>query len=149
MSTLPKVVGAMTIAVAVIASVVGQVGAQESYLGEVITFAGTFCPDGYRSADGSLLPIAGNEELFALIGTTYGGDGQSTVGLPNLVGATALGTGEGAGLPAIVLGQTGGTANTVGVQDATAKSVQVPATQSPSLSLARCVAVVGVFPPRE
>ena len=119
--------------------------AQETFVGEVITFAGDFCPSGYLKANGTVLPIADNANaaLFTVLGTTFGGDGQSTFALPNLVGAAVAGTGEGPGRPNVVLGQTGGTTNTVGVETATAKSVDVPQTQSPSLVVTLCVAQSG------
>lgn len=56
----------------------------QPYVGEVRMFAGNFAPAGWMFCDGQLLPISENETLFQLIGTTYGGDGQSTFGLPNL-----------------------------------------------------------------
>ncbi|MGO0060370.1 phage tail protein [Brevibacillus fluminis] len=58
----------------------------ESYLGEIRMFAGNFAPQGWALCNGQLLSIAENEALFALIGTTYGGDGQSTFALPDLQG---------------------------------------------------------------
>jgi microcystin-dependent protein len=54
------------------------------YVGEIRLFAGSFAPAGWMFCDGQLLPISENETLFNLIGTTYGGDGQSTFGLPDL-----------------------------------------------------------------
>lgn len=56
----------------------------QPYIGEIRMFAGNFAPAGWLFCDGQLLPIAENETLFQLIGTTYGGDGQETFGLPNL-----------------------------------------------------------------
>ncbi len=56
----------------------------DGYIGEIIMFAGDFVPGGYRPCNGSLLPIAEYEALFALIGTTYGGDGQNTFAVPDL-----------------------------------------------------------------
>lgn len=55
-----------------------------SYVGEIRMFAGSFEPAGWMFCRGQLIPISGNEALFTLLGTTYGGDGQSTFGLPNL-----------------------------------------------------------------
>lgn len=52
------------------------------FLGEIETFAFNFCPTGWASLNGQLLPIAQNQALFALLGTTYGGDGQTTFALP-------------------------------------------------------------------
>jgi microcystin-dependent protein len=56
----------------------------QPYVGEIRMFAGNFAPAGWAFCDGQLLPISENETLFQLIGTTYGGDGQSTFALPNL-----------------------------------------------------------------
>lgn len=58
--------------------------AQNPFVGEVQWFGSNFCPNGWANADGSLLAISQNEALFALIGTTYGGDGQNTFALPDL-----------------------------------------------------------------
>ena len=78
------------------------------YVGEILMFAGNFAPAGWAICDGSLLPIAENETLFALIGTTYGGDGQSTFALPDLRGRVPIHAGQGPGLSPRVIGQTGG-----------------------------------------
>ena len=56
--------------------------AQQPYIGEIIVTGANFCPDGWLPLNGQLLPIAENETLFQLIGTTYGGDGQNTFALP-------------------------------------------------------------------
>lgn len=81
----------------------------DPYLGDVKMFAGNFAPVGWALCNGALLPISQNEALFTLLGTTYGGDGVSTFGLPDLRGRTPLHAGTGLGLPTIVLGQMGGT----------------------------------------
>ena len=65
------------------------------YVGEIRMFAGNFAPAGWMFCDGSLLPISQNETLFNLIGTTYGGDGQSTFALPDLRGRVPLHQGNG------------------------------------------------------
>lgn len=62
----------------------------ESYLGEIRMFAGNFAPQGWALCNGQLLSIAENDALFALLGTTYGGDGQTTFGLPDLQGRVAV-----------------------------------------------------------
>jgi microcystin-dependent protein len=56
----------------------------DPYVGEIRMFGGNFAPAGWAFCDGQLMPISENDVLFTLIGTTYGGDGQSTFGLPNL-----------------------------------------------------------------
>jgi microcystin-dependent protein len=67
----------------------------ETTVGDVVAFAGNFAPQGYLPADGRLLSIVGNEELFSIIGTTYGGNGVTNFALPNLDGRTIIGTGDG------------------------------------------------------
>jgi microcystin-dependent protein len=62
----------------------------QPYIGEIRMFGGNFPPVGWSFCDGSLLPISEYDTLFTLIGTTYGGDGQSTFGLPNLNGRAPL-----------------------------------------------------------
>jgi len=67
----------------------------EPYVGEIRMFAGNFNPNGWMFCEGQLLPISENEVLFQLIGTTYGGDGQSTFALPNLQGRLPVHNGNG------------------------------------------------------
>jgi microcystin-dependent protein len=78
------------------------------FLGQIIVFAGTFAPLGYLACNGQLVSISENDALFNLIGTTYGGDGVQTFGLPNLNGRAPLGMGQGQGLSPYVIGQAGG-----------------------------------------
>ncbi len=75
----------------------------QPYVGEIRMFAGNFQPAGWMFCDGSILPISEYETLFNLIGTTYGGDGQSTFALPDLRGRIPLHQGAG-----FTLAQTGG-----------------------------------------
>ena len=75
----------------------------QPYVGEIRMFAGNFAPAGWMFCEGQLLPISENETLFNLIGTTYGGDGQSTFGLPDLRGRLPLHFGNG-----FTLAETGG-----------------------------------------
>ena len=77
-------------------------------LGQVMLFAGTYAPIGWMFCQGQLLPISEYEALFTILGTTYGGDGQTTFALPNLSGRVAVSAGTGPGLPNWALGQTGG-----------------------------------------
>ena len=83
--------------------------AQTPFLGEIHAFGYTFCPRGWTDANGQLLPIASYSALFSLYGTTYGGDGRTTFGLPDLRGRTPIHTGQGPGLTNRVLGSSGGT----------------------------------------
>lgn len=82
-----------------------------SYIGEIRMFGGTRAPEGWRVCDGSILGIDEYTELFALIGATYGGDGASTFGLPDLRGRLPVGQGSAAGLSNRVMGQQFGTNN--------------------------------------
>ena len=81
----------------------------EPFIAEIRIFAGNFAPRGWAFCDGQLFPVAQNTALFALIGTTYGGDGQTTTALPNLRGRAPMHAGSGLGLTARRLGQRGGT----------------------------------------
>src|SRR5207249_1149688 len=75
----------------------------QPYVGEIRMFAGNFAPAGWMFCDGQLLPISENQTLFNLIGTTYGGDGQSTFALPDLQSRVPIHQGNG-----FVLAETGG-----------------------------------------
>ena len=71
-------------------------------------FGGNFCPRGWTNLDGQILPISQHQALFSLLGTTYGGDGRQTFGLPDLRGRVPLHIGQGAGLTKRNQGQKGG-----------------------------------------
>ncbi len=70
----------------------------EPFIGEIRMFAGNFAPRGWAFCDGQLLAVSGNDELFSLLGTIYGGDGRTTFGLPDLRGRLPMHTGDGHGL---------------------------------------------------
>ena len=91
------------------------------YVGEIRLFAGNFAPAGWMFCDGSLLSIAQNTTLFQLIGTTYGGDGVQTFGLPDLRSRVPIHMGQGVGLSNYVLGQNGGS------ETVTLTASQIPA----------------------
>ena len=76
----------------------------QPFIGEIRMFAGNFAPVGWAFCNGALIPISENDALFNLIGTTYGGDGQSTFALPNLQSRVPVHVG-----PGFALGQSGGT----------------------------------------
>jgi microcystin-dependent protein len=78
------------------------------YVGEIILVGFNFAPTGWAFCNGQLLPIAENETLFQLIGTTYGGDGQTTFALPDLRGRVPIHQGQGPGLQGYFIGETGG-----------------------------------------
>jgi microcystin-dependent protein len=81
------------------------------FLAQIVMFAGNFAPRGWALCNGQLLPIASNQALFSLLGTTYGGDGRTTFALPDLRGRMAIHAGRGPGLADIRLGQRGGLEN--------------------------------------
>lgn len=83
----------------------------EGYISEIRMFAGNFAPLSWSFCNGSLQSIAQNTALFSLLGTTYGGDGQTTFGLPDLRSRVPVHNGQGAGLSNYQLGEMGGTEN--------------------------------------
>jgi microcystin-dependent protein len=83
----------------------------EPFLGEIKMFAGNFAPRGYALCNGQLLSIQQNTALFALLGTTYGGNGQVNFGLPDLRGRAPVHQGQGPGLTPWVMGETAGEEN--------------------------------------
>lgn len=97
----------------------------QPYVGEVRIFAGNFAPAGWMFCEGQLLPISENETLFQLIGTTYGGDGESTFALPDLRGRIPVHQGNG-----FILAETGG------AEEITLTVNQIPAHSHPVLASA-------------
>jgi len=91
----------------------------QPYVGEIRMFGGNFAPAGWMFCEGQLLPISENETLFQLIGTTYGGDGQSTFGLPDLRGRLPIHQGTDSGI-SYTLAQNGG------VEQVTLTTNQIP-----------------------
>lgn len=80
----------------------------EGTIAEIRFFAGTFNPRTWAFCNGQIFSISTNTALFSLLGTTYGGNGQTTFALPDFQGRVAVGIGTGPGLPNYTLGQTGG-----------------------------------------
>jgi microcystin-dependent protein len=84
----------------------------DAFVGEIRAFAFNVVPKGWAPCNGQLLPISGNTALFSLLGTSFGGDGSTTFGLPDLQGSVPLDVGDGTnGLSPRVLGEAGGTEN--------------------------------------
>ncbi len=83
----------------------------EPFLGQIIQGGWNFSPRGYAFCNGQLISIAQNTALFALLGTTYGGNGQTTFALPDLQGRSMVHWGNGAGLTPVTLGEEGGAEN--------------------------------------
>lgn len=135
-----------------------------NHLGDIAIFAGNFAPSGWAKANGALLPINDNTDaLFNVIGTTYGGDGQSNFALPDLRGRTPIGTGTGAGLTTRDLAFTTGDESVFlskaqlpshahtqpggGFTGITGGNQSIPNMQ-PSLALNYTITTQGVFPSR-
>src|SRR5512145_3024049 len=95
----------------------------QPYVGEIRMFGGNFAPAGWMFCEGQLLPISENETLFQLIGTTYGGDGESTFALPDLRGRIPIHQGNG-----FILAETGG------AEEITLTVSQIPAHSHPLLA---------------
>jgi microcystin-dependent protein len=92
----------------------------QPYVGQIMIIGCNFAPAGWMMCQGQLLPISEYETLFQLIGTTYGGDGQSTFGLPDLRGRVPLHMGQGNGLSSYIIGQA------AGVESVTLNTQQIP-----------------------
>jgi len=138
----------------------------DPFIGEVGLFANNFAPRGWAFCDGQLLQISENTALFSLLGTTYGGDGRTTFGLPDLRGRTAIGEGAGPGLTPRPLGSK------TGVENVTLTEAQMPShahtlplppssdmtgstggnqphtNMQPSLALNYIIALQGIYPSR-
>lgn len=80
----------------------------DAFVGEIRIFAGTFAPVGWLMCDGSIQNISSYQNLFSIIGNTYGGDGQTTFGLPDLRSRAPVHMGQGSGLSNYALAQSGG-----------------------------------------
>jgi microcystin-dependent protein len=93
----------------------------QPYVGQIILVGFNFAPVGFFPCDGRLLPISQFDVLFNLLGTTYGGDGQTTFALPDLRGRLPAGMGQGSGLSSYVIGEIGG------VETVTLTTGQLPA----------------------
>ena len=136
----------------------------DPFVAEIRIFAGNFAPRNWAFCNGQLLQISQNTALFALIGTTYGGDGRTTMALPNLQGRAPAHPGQGPGLPSYRLGQVVQNSASTGqvVQGITPDrnlgssqttrtiAAKVPAgdQRHPYLGLNFIIALQGLFPPR-
>ena len=168
----------------------------EAYIGELRCFGFNYAPNGWAQCNGQLLPIQQNTALFSLLGTMYGGNGQTTFGLPDLRGRSPISAGQGPGLSSYSQGEQGGVESVTLIApqiaphthpvaagtDATNKNPQnslpgYTAAESsysgtaavtmaanmigpnqggqphenrpPYLALNWCIALVGIFPPRQ
>lgn len=138
-----------------------RINGDDEDLGEVGLFAGNFAPRDWAFADGQLLSTAGNVSLFSKLGTTFGGDGRTTFALPDLRGRTAIGAGQGPGLPNYNLGQKVGQERItlsevpehdhsfgMGLTTGSAGSDTTHSNMQPSLALTPIIATQGIFPSR-
>jgi len=112
------------------AMIPGSALASEPFIGQITMFAGTFAPRGWAFCDGQLLPISGNEALFSILGTTYGGDGRTTFALPDLRGRLPMGARSGPGLTPRDLGDK------EGVETVTLTTSQMPSHNHSATALA-------------
>jgi microcystin-dependent protein len=99
----------------------------DPFIGQIILFSGDFTIRGYQPCNGQIMSIAQNTALFSILGTTYGGNGQTTFGLPDLRGRSAIGMSQGPGLSDIQLGEMAGT------QSVTLTTANMPAHNHPIL----------------
>ena len=148
-----------------LASVLGSgktaAAATEPFLGEIAIFAGNFAPRGWARCDGQLLSISQNSALFSILGTTYGGDGRTTFGLPDLRGRVPIHAGGGPGLTARRLGEKGGqetvaqgapvkaaAATEEGTNSVSVLTPEKATNMQPYLTVYYIIATQGVFPSR-
>ena len=103
------VVAVLALSALVVLPDVAHAQAGDPYLGQLMLVPYNFCPRGWAPAEGQILSIAQNTALFALIGTTYGGNGQTTFALPDLRGRVPISQGQGPGLAPYTLGEESGT----------------------------------------
>lgn len=110
----------------------------EPFIGEIKIFGFNFAPVSYALCQGQIMSIAQNTALFSLLGTTYGGNGQTTFALPDLRGRMPIGQGQGPGLPFYTMGEVAGTTNVTLVSNnmpihnhaATGINVRIPVTSA-------------------
>ena len=136
----------------------------DAFIGEIKLVPYNFAPRGYAFCDGQLLPINQYQALFSLLGTTFGGDGRMTFGLPDLRGRVPLHAGTGPGLTQRRLGEKGGveleivsgrppiigwgTTNEIGEQTTQGVPVGPGPYMPPHLVLQYVIALVGIYPSR-
>lgn len=124
----------------------------DPFIGEIRMFAGNFAPRGWALCNGQQLAISTNSALFSILGTTYGGNGQTTFGLPNFQSRSPVGTGTGGGLTPVILGQVAGVENvnlTVGqlpVHAPTATFTGTPSNVTTTVDVATTTATAMVAP---
>ncbi|KJZ19234.1 phage tail protein [Loktanella sp. S4079] len=136
----------------------------EPLLGQIVLFSGNFAPRGWAFCNGQLLDIASNEALFAILGTTYGGDGHTSFRLPDLRGRVPMHAGDGPGLTPRRLGEqtgserrNGSTVEQLELQGSVAGQNMAPQpnrfgtsddNMQPTLCMNYVIALKGTFPSR-
>lgn len=148
----------------------------QPFIGEVCFFPYNFCPMNFAPTDGKTYSINSYQALFSLLGTTYGGDGVKTFGVPDMRGRTAVGAGSGPSLTPMVNGQMAGTESATlttsnlpqGTAIVSSTGTTAPATsgsnpayvamssgagipvstRSPYVAMTACIALTGIFPQR-
>lgn len=105
----------------------------DSFLSVITPFAANFAPRGWALCNGQILPIANNQALFSLLGTTFGGNGVTTFALPNLQGRVSIGEGQGPGMSNYTIGQTGGSISTTLLPNNLPNHIHPPGTVSASI----------------
>ena len=114
----------------------------DPFLAEIRMFGGNYAPKGWAMCDGQVLPINQHHALFALLGTTYGGDGRTTFALPDLRGRVPMHVGTGPGLEAREQGEKGG-------GDLVSPGAGEPAVRTAAYTVLNfIIALQGIFPPR-
>ncbi len=114
----------------------------DPFVGQIAAVGFNFAPRGWAKCEGQLLPITQNTALFSLLGTTYGGDGRTTFGLPDLQQMTAIGEGSGTGFLEVKIGSKSG-----GHQSLEKSKESGPKTQ-PTLAITWVISLQGVYPSR-
>ena len=109
------------------------------FIGEIMITAAIFCPRGWAETDGRLIPVNENTALFSLLGTTYGGDGNTTFALPDLRGRVAISEGKAEDIPGFrqgmrINGGVTGSGNDTMIM--------------PALVMKTCIALLGTYPAR-
>jgi microcystin-dependent protein len=119
----------------------------ETFLAEIRIFAGNFAPRGWALCNGQLLPIAQNTALFSLLGTQYGGNGQTTFALPNLSDSVPIGSGQGPGLTDRSQGEVGGSESVTLLNNEIPSHTHTPSVGSAAGSSADPTNAVWTVPP--
>ncbi|MBT8262307.1 MAG: tail fiber protein [Bacteroidia bacterium] len=122
--------------------------AQEGFIGEIKLFAGNFAPRGWAFCDGQLLAISGNSALFSILGTTYGGDGRTTFGLPDLRGRVPVGPRNGQGMTDVRLGQKFGPYENKKPDGSSESPASARKVKQGTLGLNYIICLIGVYPSR-